>query len=194
VKNSQISKISKINIPLLIIAIVSIFAFAATKAYFTASADSPDNVFLSGTLDLAIGQDNILTGVDWRPGGTYSMEFNLENTGSMPINVKGYLGGEWGLSELDPNMVEVVLVEKFGEFGWEQLNENNLAISEEFLNSSDGTEGGLSPIFPQEIVPFRIMIKLKETTTDEYQNQTFSANLHIAGRQVNGPADWPAEY
>lgn len=188
------SHVSRINIPLLILFFISIFAIVATKAYFTASADSPENIFTSGTLDLSIVQDSVLTVTNWKPGEEYTLEFNVENTGSLPIYLKGFLGGNWSNEALDKNVFKIVSLSQMIDGNWVNLTQNGVQIDEEFFVSADGTENTLLNLNPGEVKGLRVVVKLSENVSDEYQNQSFSTSLHMAGKQVSNGTSWPLTY
>lgn len=188
------SLISKINKPLLVVVFVSLFAIMATKAYFTASADSPDNVFLSGTIGLSINQDSVLSVSDWMPGEEHTLEFDLQNTGSVPVFVKGYLNGEWSEAELDPSVFEIVSVDLLYDGTWVPIFQDGLNLGEEFYIGADGTVNTITMLNPQEIVSYRFTTRLNNLVSDEYQNKTLTANLHMAAKQVAQGSDWPSTY
>ncbi len=41
---------------------------------------------------------------------------------------------------------------------------------------------------------FRLTTRLNEFTGDEYQNEFFTASLHLAAKQVVDGSDWPSSY
>lgn len=174
--------------------ILSILAITATKAFFSAQADSPDNIFISGTLELAIAQDSALSVNSWKPGDENTMEFTLQNTGSLPVFVKGYLDGEWQGEGLDSSLFEITSVEVFVDDVWAQLANETLHTGEEFFVSANGMQDTIFVIQPQQQVDFIVATRLSESTPDEYQNQQFIARLHLAGKQVVQGSDWPAQY
>jgi hypothetical protein len=194
VKISRISKISKINTPLLIIAIVSIFAFVATKAFYTTTEKSEDRVFVTGTLDLSITSDDILTVANWRPGDINALDLDVQNTGTLPVLVKGRLDGSWDESGLDSNMLEISSIDMIVNGISYKIAQGEIHIGDEFYFSPDGTIAGLFDINSGDVVTLNIATKLSDTTPDEYQNKTFTASLHIAGKQSVGGSDWPATY
>lgn len=188
------SLISKINKPLLVVVFVSMFAFVATKAYFTASAGSPDNIYTSGTIDLIINQDSVLSVTNWKPGEEHTLEFDVQNTGTLPVYLKGSLRGEWDDSLLDPNMLEVVSLEKLVNGTWVSITQDGLNIDEEFFVSADGTENTLTMLEAQDTTSIRMVTKLSQSVTDEYQNKVYTAALHVAGKQVTQGSTWPTTY
>ena len=185
---------SKINKPLLILSFATVFAIGATKAYFTSFSQSPENVFVSGALEVEIHQDEVLSVSDWQPGETYELNFTIANSGSLPVYVKGFLGGEWLTPELDPSMVEVLSLQREVNGSWVQVTQTGLNIGEEFFLSSDGTENSLESLVPNQEVHYKMNVQLVPEVADEYQLQTFSTSLHIAARQVAQGANWPSEF
>lgn len=190
----KISLFSKINRPLVVLCVLSVFAFGATKAYFTTQNSSSENIFLSGNLAIAVTQDSVLTVNNWKPTDIHSIEFQLSNTGSMPTYVKGYINGFWSDPNLEPGVFDILQVErKIGE-DWIAITQDGLNLEEEFYLSADGTEATLLQLEPEQTAEFRITTQLKEETPDEYQNQSFSVSLHMTGKQVTNGSDWPAWY
>ena len=71
---------------------------------------------------------------------------------------------------------------------------NGLNISEEFYLSEDDTEDILLELVPGARENFRLLVSLSETTSDDYQNEFFTANLHLAAKQIMSRAQWPVAY
>lgn len=180
--------------PLLLIALMSVFVFMTTQAFFTDVNSSSENVFVSGSLSVAVTQDEVLTVENWRPGEEYALAFLVTNTGSMPLEVKGKLHGAWGQSYLDPEIVEIISFERNISGNWVTVNATGLTVDQEFYLSQDGTEATLQSLQAGESAEFRATIRLSEDTPDEYQNQMFATSLHIAGKQATAGSSWPAEY
>ncbi len=178
----------------MVLCVLSVFAFGATKAYFTTQSNSPENIFLSGNLDIAVTQDSVLSVDNWKPTDIHTIEFKLSNTGSMPTYVKGYINGFWSDPNLEASVFDILQIErKIGE-NWVAVTQNGLELEEEFYLSADGTEQTLFQLEPEQVAEFRIITQLNEATPDEYQNQSFSASLHMTGKQVTDGSDWPAWY
>lgn len=88
--------IKKILLSILVISAVSITAFGATRAYFSDEGTSNENVFSSGTLDMALNNDGDPSYTDdvastwsspegWAPGDKFSYKLNFTNKGSIDI-------------------------------------------------------------------------------------------------------------
>lgn len=85
---------NKILISLLTIALVSVVAVGATRAYFTDTATSTGNTFTSGTLDLKLSDANEgwsdgvtstwSSPANWAPGQEVKTSIYLRNTGTIP--------------------------------------------------------------------------------------------------------------
>lgn len=187
-------KLPRVNAVLLILFFISFFAFVLTQAFFTSSQVSDENVFISGTLEVNITQDTVLSLESWVPGDIHTLSFTLKNSGSLPTFVKGYLEGAWGFGGLDPSMVEIVSVEVFRDNTWVSLVQNELMIGEEFFLTLNGNPDTFIALQPEDEVPVQISIRLREDTPDEYQNQIFTTSLHIAGKQVSESSSWPVVY
>lgn len=188
------SLISKLNKPLLVLCLVSIFAFIATKAYFTANTASDDSIFTSGNLQIAVVQDEVLQVENWKPGDIHILEFTVQNTGSLPTHVKGYLDGDWSSEGLDPQYFEITALEREIGGQWVAVTQDGLEVSEEFFLSSDGTDQNLFELAAGDSTKFRLTTQLSSETPDEYQNEVFTTALHVAGKQVAQGSAWPIGY
>lgn len=166
----------------------------ATKAYFSASANSPNNIFTSGTLEVNVDEVNSMTVSNMRPGDSNLIEFDVQNTGTLPIQVKGFLAGEWGDQTLDSNVFEILSIQRATQEGWQLLSSQSLAVGEEFFLSNDLSENNLSLLQPGEQASLRVLLKLSDSTSDSYQNQTFSTSLHVAAKQAVEASSWPTNY
>lgn len=184
----------KLYKPLLLLTLFSLLSIGATKAYFTTSAASDENIFTSGNLSVAVTQDNVLAVQNWFPSDEHTLEFTLTNDGSMPVYAKGYLGGVWNQEELDPSVFDISKLERKVNETWVVVINEGLDIGEEFYLSSDGSVNSLLSLEPSESTQFRLTTKLSESTDDEYQNKIFTSSLHLAGRQTVDGAAWPDTY
>jgi predicted ribosomally synthesized peptide with SipW-like signal peptide len=184
----------KLHKPIIAFTLLATLAISSTSAYFTSSSESDQNIFTSGNLKIEVQQDDVLSVQDWLPGDEKTMEFKMVNTGSIPEYAKGYLGGEWSNPDLDPSVFEVRQLERKVSDAWVVVENAGLSLGEEFYLSMDGTEITLFELSPGEDEEFRLTVGLDEQTGDEYQNEVFSASLHLAARQVVEGATWPASY
>lgn len=159
-----------------------------------AQGSSLENVFASGTLQVDVVQDTVLSVSNWKPGEKHLIEFNVKNTGTMPVFVKGYLAGKWGSPVLDSNMFEILSVKAMLNNAWVELVQNGFHIGSEFYVSQNGTINNLFQLQPEQILPIIVTVRLSQDAPDEYQNQTFTTSLHIAGKQVDEDTSWPETY
>lgn len=179
----------KIRKPLVLLTILTLFIIGTTGAYFSSKAQSPENVFTTGTLLVEVNQHEVVTVDNWRPGDIESYEFFVKNTGELPVHVKGYIDGQWDDAVLDSSLVEVITIERKSLGNWIPLT-----IEDEFYYSQNGTFDQLFELAPQEMAEFRITTQLSETIGDEYQEKQYTANIHVAAKQTNEGASWPDTY
>jgi len=184
----------KIYKPLLILSFVVALAISSTTAYFTGLSQSDDNIFTSGNLDIDVTQDDVLAVQNWSPGSEQLLEFAMTNTGSMTEYVKGYLGGVWNSDGLDSSVFRIEKLERKIADAWVTINADGLSMDEEFYLSAEGRENTLFELAPGAREDFRLLISLSEEAGDEYQNEFFTANLHLAAKQVVIGSQWPAMY
>lgn len=180
--------------PLLMLSMFVVFVISTTTAYFTGSTQSDDNIFISGDLSVEVIQDNLMTVEEWFPGSEHTIEFSISNNGNVNQYVKGYLGGNWNNQILDNSVFEITKLERSINNGWITMNSGVVMIGDEFYLSQDGTSVSLIELVPDSKQDFRMSVKLSELTGDEYQNERFVANLHLAARQTIEGADWPSNY
>jgi predicted ribosomally synthesized peptide with SipW-like signal peptide len=165
-----------------------------TAAYFNASASSPDNVFTTGSLSVALSENTGLVWDDWQPGETKELSFTITNTGSMPIYVKGRFDGSWDANELSSSVISLAKIEYWYESVWYSLGQTPWGIGEEFFYSPTGTEADLTMLVGGETTQFKVIVKFDPEAGNEYQNHIFTGALHLAARQVTDGASWPAQY
>lgn len=179
--------------PLLMLALFTVFIISTTTAYFTSSSQSDKNIFSSGDLKIEITQDDVLSVSNWFPGDEKSLEFSVKNSGTLAEYFKGYLGGSWSSENLDSSVFKITKVEREVNGVW-IVTDQNLNTEQEFYFSSDGTENTLLRFDPDRTQKFKLTVQLDENTTDEYQNETFSASLHLAAKQFVAGSQWPENY
>lgn len=179
----------KIKKPLVLLTILTLFIIGTTGAYFNSKAQSLENVFTAGTLSVEINQQQVAEINGWKPGDIESYEFYVENTGELPVYIKGYVSGQWNDSALDPSVVEVTSIERKSHGNWIPL-----VLDDEFYFSQNGSSEQLFELAPQETSEFRVTTKLSETVGDEYQEKQYAAQVHVAARQTNEGASWPIVY
>ncbi len=180
--------------PLLILSMFVVLVISTTTAFFTSSSESDDNIFKSGDLEIDVIQDNVFNVQEWSPGSEHTLEFSMLNNGTLNEYVKGYLGGSWDNESLDPTVIKISKLERRVNNEWLVIESGAREIGDEFYLSDDGTMYSLIELGSGSKEDFRITVKLVETIGDEYQNEIFVANLHLAARQSIEGADWPSIY
>lgn len=191
-KNISVAK--KTFKPLLILGLFAVFVISSTIAFFTSTDESEANTFETSNLKIEISQNNLAPLQGWTPGSEQTIEFSMLNTGSMPEHVKGYLSGTWTEEGLDYSIFDISKLERKVNDAWVVVNDTSFNLDEEFYFSTDGTQNNLLELLPNQKEDFRVTVRFYELATDEYQNQTFNAQIHLASKQTNPGADWPASY
>lgn len=164
----------------------------ATFAFFSATDTSTNNVLSTGTMSLDITDQNADTafvnenlGTNWQPGETRLVNFDVKNTGSLPMNIRGFATGTWSDSGLDSqNKVSVTKVERWNGASWETLATG--PVTGYFYYSSDGTSTGtLFDVAGGDRAQLQVSVKLDETAGNDFQGKTFTTTLQAEAKQTN---------
>lgn len=166
----------------------------ATFAYFSATDTSTGNTLSTGTLTVNITDQNADTdfqseslGSNWQPGEEKLVNFDVKNTGSLPVNLRGFATGTWGNSSLDSqNKVYVTKVERWNGASWETLASG--VITGYFYYSPNGTNAALFTVNGGDRAQLQLTVKLDETAGNDFQGQTFTATLQAEAKQTNAPS------
>lgn len=176
----------------LTIAAVLTLSISATSAYFTDQAETAGQVFTSGTLNVALSETAPFAS-ELLPGESSYSEFTVENTGSLPIHIQGYFAGAWSNPELSLDVISYGDLEEFVGGVWVPVpGANNLSAGDMFEYRD--SEANLVEIPQGQLRIFRASLGLSETAGNEYQNQQYSTNFHMAAKQATTGSQWPAEY
>lgn len=168
----------------------------ATFAFFTSQANSTGNVFNAGTLavnvldqnqDTVFASETLASG--WVPGDQTLVNFDVKNTGTVPVNFSGFAAGTWGNPTLDAlNKVRVIKVERWNGSGWETLVSNPLGITGNFYYTSDGTTIGTPFVLnPGDRAQLQITVEFDPTADDQFQGATFTSQIQVNAKQTNAP-------
>ena len=92
----------------------------STYAWFTASAEVPDNEFTAGTVNISadreVGVGKIITS-NWNPGDNNNVNLKVVNDGTKSIYLRAIITGKWydadGVTEFIPNPAEEVVTWSF---------------------------------------------------------------------------------
>lgn len=190
----------KILLSIAVVALVSAVSVKATGAFFTDSKDSINNKFTAGTLTIDVLDQNLDSQfvnedlkANWQPGEEVLVNFDVKNTGSVPLQLRGYALGTWNDGNLDSlNKVKVVKVERYNG-GWTELASNTLGITGYFYNALNGLPAGpYYDVAPGARAQFQLTVKLDETAGNEFQGKTFTTTIHAEARQATTPTTvWP---
>ena len=188
---------SKILLSVASIAVAAALLVGATFAYFSDSATSTGNTLTAGTLDIEITDQNsddlfldeVLV-TNWAPGEQKFVNFDVKNFGSLPINLRGFATGTWGIgnSGLDSqNMVKVVQVERWDGSTWANMLANTAGITGYFYWSPDGTNTALYTLNAGDRAQLRLTVEFDAGAGNDFQGQTFTASLQANAKQTNAP-------
>ena len=169
----------------------------ATFAFFSANDSSTGNTLQTGTLFLNIQDQNADTdfqaetlGFNWQPGETRLVNFDVKNTGSLPMNIRGFATGTWGDSLLDvQDKVSVTKVEAWIGSGWSTLVATG-PVTGYFYYSPDGTDTALYVVNGGDRALLQISVKLADDASNLFQGKTFTTTLQAEGKQTNSSV-WP---
>lgn len=170
----------------------------ATFAYFSSQGTSENNTFSTGTLEIAVNQNGQTdlneqtTGVqvaqDWKPGDTTDVLFNVYNSGTLPVNLKGFALGNWNDAGLDVNKVKATKVEYKlnGSGNWATLVPENLSgLTGAFYYSPDGTNSNLTALASHDTLNLKITVLFDSTANNSYEGKIYTAHLNVDAIQTN---------
>jgi predicted ribosomally synthesized peptide with SipW-like signal peptide len=180
-----------------LVAVASV-ASVATWSYFTANDTSEDNEFITGTMQIDIDQtmESLPVVVDnWAPGQSEVVRFNVDNTGSLPVHLKGYAAGTWGDPGLDDGMVKVTKVEYKNGSTWTDITSSASGLTGEYYYSPNGTDSSLYELAAGSSEEFRLTVEFDASADNSYMNKTYTAEIHMAAKQTDpSGATWPGSY
>ena len=184
-------KLNVLKSTVTILAMVALVA-TATGAYFSDTDTSSANTFATGTLRINIDQ-SMQTTINpvisnWYPGGETTVRFNIQNTGTLPVNLAAYALGSWGVYGLDDSLVKVTKVEYWDAGAWHTIKEDLTGIAGIVYYSPTGDNVNLWTLPGAATEEFRLTVKFDESADNTYQNKTYTATLHAGAKQVNGPS------
>lgn len=168
----------------------------ATFAFFSATDTSTGNTLTTGNLTLNIQDQNLdsdfqdeTLGTNWQPGEERLVNFDVKNTGSLPMNIRGFATGSWNFSPSAGDKVTVTKVEAWNGSSWSTLATG--PVTGYFYYSPTGTNTGLYIVNGGDKAQIQITVKLDESAGDEFQGKTFTAALQAEGKQTNDTTTWP---
>lgn len=167
----------------------------ATFAFFSATDTSTGNTLATGTLDLNITdqnsdddfQDQVL-GANWQPGEERLVNFDVKNTGTLPMNIRGFATGSWNFTPSAGDKVSVTKVEAWNGSSWSSLGTG--PFTGYFYYSPSATDTALYVVNGGDRAQLQVTVKLDETAGDEFQGKTFTTTLQAEAKQTNSSV-WP---
>jgi hypothetical protein len=121
---------------------------------------------------------------NWAPGEETTVRFDVQNTGTLPVNLASYAVGSWGVSGLNDNLVKVTKVEVWNGSGWQTVTANPAGISGIVYYSPDGTNSSLWEVAGGARAYVKLTVLFDSSADDSYQAQTFTAQIHVGAKQV----------
>lgn len=182
-----------------LMSIAGAFAIAggATFAYFTDTAESANNQFTAGTLEISIDENETHQPADpisnWQPGEERFVRFDVVNTGTLPVHLRGGANGVWGSGnnpDLNPDVVKVVKAEYWNQANntWRVIESNGNGVSNILHYAPGNNVASLQELAPGSREQFRLTVKLADEAGDVYQGKTFNAKVQVEAKQTNAPA------
>lgn len=183
-------------IPIFLALVGLVLSVVAVYAYFTSLEQSNPILFGTGSLAIELTDPNQLQFANLAPGDERQVEWQVKNTGSLNIQLKGRVDGRWEsqLAELSSDSVKVTKVEYLDGENWIELVSGDQLLGSEWFYASDGGEGGVITLQPEQVVQYRLTALFDPTASDQYQEQTFQLEIHQAAKQTSDQANWPSEY
>jgi predicted ribosomally synthesized peptide with SipW-like signal peptide len=182
----------------------SLFVIAAavavvggTYAYFSATKSVGTNKITTGTLSIEIQGQNTdavmtpfnVTGL--MPGESTVVDFDVKNTSTTGVQIRGAAFGTWATSGLDATKIKVTQVERWSGSAWVPLTSVS-SVTGIFYDSPNGADGSNYTIPAGGKSQFKVTVKLDELTGDDYQNQVYNASIVVQARQDGAAPSWPA--
>lgn len=195
----EVTKMFNRHIVVSLVSIVGAIAImtGGTMAYFTASADSNANTITTGTMELQVNQGADLfqpsTAItNLQPGETQFVRFDVQNTGTLPVNLRAAATGSWtSRPALDATKMEVTKVEFWNGSGWQQITANDNGLTGFVYYSPDGSSNSLLTLNGGATMQFRLTVQLDPTADTNYAGQTYTTTLHVQAKQTDPLATWP---
>jgi len=172
---------------LLIVAFVAVGAgaYGVARAYFSSQAPVKTATFQAGTININLEQHPGYNSVpfsmqNWMPGQTQDVVVDVVNNSTVPVTLTGGINGTWGTA-LGDHFVSVVGAYYWGNSDWVALTDYD-SHGNFVYGITDG-----SPIPAGGLVTMKMRAKFDENAGNEYQNQTYSADIVVTAHQVETP-------
>jgi len=180
------------------IAAAGALIIGATFAYFSDTETSAGNTFTAGTLEIDITDQNVDTPFaseaiisNWAPGETTNVNFDVKNTGSLPVYLRAAATGSWSDGG-DATLVKVTLAEYWDGDSWETFASNSGGLTGWVYYSLNGTDSNWFTVAGNGgRAQIRLTVLFDPSANSTYEGKTFTANLTAQARQTTTGATWP---
>lgn len=196
---------NKILVSLVAIGVAAAIGIGGTIAYFTAQTTSGENTFTAGTMKMDVLSQNTDAALDfdltnWAPGDKTLVNFDVKNTGTLPMNIRGFANGAWydGETVITPAPTTggayVSKIEYWDGVAWKEMDRASSGLKGEFYYSPDGTDSGNFTVAPGGRAQIQLTVKFDKSSGNEYQGKIFKATITTQAKQTNASWDgwtWP---
>lgn len=162
----------------------------AVIAYFSYTQRTPLGQFQTGSTEVVVtpgstDAQNII------PGGTQMFSYTIENTGTVPVQVRSQLESVWSDAALSTQMVHgAELVVNRGS-GYQTIYAQPFAVNEEFYFSDSGSDDALWQLGPGDTWIVQVTVQLDEQAGPEYMLATYSVEAIVGVRELGNEVPWP---
>ncbi len=186
---------------LIVIVAAAAVVGGGTYSFFSTTDTASGNTITAGTLSIDILNQNDVTPLDFDitgilPGETRLVNFDVKNTSTTDIHLRGAAFGAWDnsgstITSPDNSLIEVAKVEHWNGASWAQISTTD-PVTGIFYYSLDGTDTNLIPVPAGDKAQFQLTVRLKTTAGDDYQGEVYNASIVAQGRQATATS-WPAD-
>ena len=144
-----------------------ILSVGTVLAYFSFTTTTPLGWFETGSTQIEVlGQSTESNNL--APGETHSFEFSVQNTGTLPVFMRGYFDAAWSDQGLDPAMVTGLSLEVDSGNGLEEIKAGPFDVADIVYFSADSTDQNLWFLQPSETWIVRVTVQLDPAADTEY--------------------------
>ena len=170
------------------LAAVGVGSYGIARALFSNSNDPAHSTatFTAGTISIDLTNHDGSTPFhldNWMPGDKTWVAYDVKNNSTVPVTLSGHIDGTWG-SVLGDHFVNVTDAE-YWDGSWKTL----AADSHGTFTYADASSPGLLIQLPAgSTVTMRMEASFDSAATNEYQGQTYTADIFVTATQVIPPA------
>jgi hypothetical protein len=175
---------------LVVCAILAVGAgvYGVAQAYFSSKSPATSSAtFTAGTIDIAIESDGTnsvpFTLANWMPGQKQMVVFNVKNNSTVPVTLAGEVNGAWG-NGLGDNFVYVTKAEYDNGAVWASMATTGHGT---FTYADASSSSTLIEVPAGGVARIRMEATFDINATNEYQGETYTADLFVTATQVITP-------